>query len=180
MSPKDITAYKTACLIIYIFLQTTKIKATLLVLWHIDWCGRGGGVVIAHKQSLNARQVDGPDYRSFEHMTSKFVSGTMSLNLTVIYQQSPVYKENIPAEQQVTTSPFFDEYPHFLESILLTKGLVIICGVYNFHINNTSNAQAQQFQTVLDSFDLKKHINSPTHRKGHTLDLVLTRSSESL
>ena len=30
------------------------------------------------------------------------------------------------------------------------------------------------------TFNLKQHINAPTHRSGHTLDLVITRSDENV
>ena len=32
----------------------------------------------------------------------------------------------------------------------------------------------------LDSANLVQHVSGPTHRRGHTLDLIITRKDESL
>ena len=42
------------------------------------------------------------------------------------------------------------------------------------------NANAKQFADLLESYDLKQHVNCGTHASGHTLDLVITRSDDSL
>ena len=43
-----------------------------------------------------------------------------------------------------------------------------------------SNPDTQKFLDLLDSFDLQQHVKQPTHRDGHTLDLSITRKSETL
>ena len=42
------------------------------------------------------------------------------------------------------------------------------------------NPDTQKFLVLLDSFDLQQHVKQPTHRDGHTLDLSITRKSETL
>ena len=37
---------------------------------------------------------------------------------------------------------------------------------------------AANFLSLLESFDLQRHVRSCTHRGGHTLDLVITRAAE--
>ena len=37
-----------------------------------------------------------------------------------------------------------------------------------------------QLLQLLETFNLKQHINVSTHRSGHTLDLVITRSDENV
>ena len=39
---------------------------------------------------------------------------------------------------------------------------------------------AKRFADLIDSVNLCQHVNSPTHRNGHTLDLIITRATESL
>ncbi|XP_022806636.1 tyrosine-protein phosphatase Lar-like [Stylophora pistillata] len=41
-----------------------------------------------------------------------------------------------------------------------------------------TDCDAKRFVSILDSFDLVQHVAGPTHRDGHTLDLVITRASE--
>ncbi len=43
-----------------------------------------------------------------------------------------------------------------------------------------SKRMACQFKDLLSGFGLEQHIVGPTHRKGHTLDLIITRSGESV
>jgi hypothetical protein len=53
-------------------------------------------------------------------------------------------------------------------------------GDFNFHVDNRQCKDARKFCDILESFDLVQHVNQATHDKGHTLDLVITRSSEQL
>ena len=39
---------------------------------------------------------------------------------------------------------------------------------------------SQDFLALIDSFDLKQHVCSPTHRAGHILDLLITRDDDQL
>ena len=41
----------------------------------------------------------------------------------------------------------------------------------------TVNIYALKFISLQESFDLKQHVQSPTHRCGHNLDLVITRTN---
>ena len=43
-------------------------------------------------------------------------------------------------------------------------------GDFNIHINNSEDQDAQTLQDTLTAFNLKQHINIPTHNLGHTID----------
>ena len=47
-------------------------------------------------------------------------------------------------------------------------------------MESPTNPDATKSRDLLYSLNLKQHVTSPTHEHGHTLDLVITRSSESL
>ena len=47
-------------------------------------------------------------------------------------------------------------------------------GVFNIHINDSEDWDAQTLQDILTAFNLKQHINIPTHNLGHTIDLIIT------
>ena len=55
-----------------------------------------------------------------------------------------------------------------------------MAGDFNFHVDVPSDCDAQRFLRLLETFNLIQHINVPTHRSGHTLDLVITRSDENV
>ena len=56
----------------------------------------------------------------------------------------------------------------------------MITGDFNFHLDNTSDIHAKRFVGILNAFGLKQHVSGPTHEKGHTLDLVITKSEDTL
>ena len=44
----------------------------------------------------------------------------------------------------------------------------------NLHLDN-SNGITYKFNDILTCFDLKQHVNFPTHVHGHWLDLLITK-----
>ena len=80
-----------------------------------------------------------------------------------------------------TYALFYEEFSRLLEKTLAVHpGPVIFTGDFNFHVDDPNDYQAKRFTDLLRSFDLKQHVNRITHKDGHTLDLVITRSDDSL
>ncbi|KAK2551980.1 hypothetical protein P5673_026977 [Acropora cervicornis] len=73
-----------------------------------------------------------------------------------------------------------NEFSSLLESYIIKTGSLLITGDFNFYVDDTSAAVAANFLGLLESFDLRQHVYSYTHRAGHTLDLVISRSAESI
>ena len=51
-------------------------------------------------------------------------------------------------------------------------------GDLNIHVDEENSNGPRKFLELLKSYDLSQHVHVPTHRAGHTLDLVI--SSENL
>ena len=49
-------------------------------------------------------------------------------------------------------------------------------GDINIHLDKPSDAHTVKFQHVLSEFGLSQQVQSPTHRHGHLLDVLITRS----
>ena len=47
-------------------------------------------------------------------------------------------------------------------------------GDFNIHINDLEDRDAQILKDTLNSFNLRQHINIPTHNLGHTINLIIT------
>ncbi len=45
----------------------------------------------------------------------------------------------------------------------------------NIHIDNAEIKTTKEIITVLNTFDLIQHVHGPTHNRGHTLDLLISR-----
>ena len=60
---------------------------------------------------------------------------------------------------------------------VLTPEPLLITGDINIHVDDPD---AIKFLDLLDSLGLVQHVKTPTHRCGHTLDLMIAREINSL
>ncbi|XP_068675378.1 uncharacterized protein [Montipora foliosa] len=56
----------------------------------------------------------------------------------------------------------------------------MITGDFNLHLDDKSDPTCINFLQLLESFNLRQHVREPTHRSGHTLDLIITREDEKI
>ena len=57
--------------------------------------------------------------------------------------------------------------------LMSSNECIIIAGDVNIH-TETDESSSKQFKDILDMFNLTQHIKFPTHKLGHTLDIVVT------
>ena len=50
----------------------------------------------------------------------------------------------------------------------------------NLHLDAPNDSDTKQMNSILDAYGLTQHITEPTHRLGHTLDFLVTRTQNSL
>ena len=67
-----------------------------------------------------------------------------------------------------------------MEVLTLSRQPLVICGDFNFHVDDLTNPDAVKFKIFLESTDLKYNVTGPTHRQGHSLDLILSREDENI
>ena len=56
---------------------------------------------------------------------------------------------------------------------------LLFVGDFNIHVDSSNN-ESNGFLDILNANGLTQHVTSPTHQKGHTLDLVITREQSNL
>ena len=76
---------------------------------------------------------------------------------------------------ETVTDAFFVSLTDLLERTVTYKSIWIV-GDINLHLDLADDVHTVKFQHVMSIFGLTQHINSPTHRDGHTLDVLITRS----
>ena len=91
-----------------------------------------------------------------------------------------IYRPPSSKTNQLTTSQFFDEFCNLMEQLIILSGNLLIAGDFNYHVDNSTNTDTIKFNKILESFNLQQHVNGPTHKKGHTLDLIITRTGDRL
>jgi len=112
------------------------------------------------------------DFASFEYLDLQLTSNATSVRLFNIYRP--------PSKGTNNTQTFFNEFSSLIEELLIFTGHLVIMGDFNIHIDAKENREACQFLELLNCFDLYLHVNFPTHNRGHTLDLVITRNVDQV
>ncbi len=101
-------------------------------------------------------------YLSFEYL-SIVLKGAPRILFIIIYRP-PKYS---PA--------FVEEFTELLSMISSELDCFAIAGDFNIHTDNAEIKTTKEIITVLNTFDLSQHVHGPTHNRGHTLDLLITR-----
>ncbi len=101
-----------------------------------------------------------------------FSLGALSSERSVFFSHSTVIFLFMPSFGcRLVFPPSFDCYFSFH---------LMVVGDFNFHVNKSGDKQACKFLSLCQSFNLKQHVSVTAHRRRNTLDLVMTRSEDSL
>ena len=92
----------------------------------------------------------------------EFISHDM-INMYAIYRYT-----------SLSVIAFCEELATILKkNILVNKGVLLLMGDFNIHIENPSHADTNTFNDFLDCFNIQNHVNFPTPITPHILDLVI-------
>ena len=126
-----------------------------------------GGVGLVYKPEFTiSEQPQSVICTSFEHMECKIQCQNTLLQLLLVYRPS--------------ISVFVTEFGGLLEQMLTSALEFVIMGDFNIHCDQTENCDTTAFINLLESCDLKQHVEVQTHSRGHMLDLLITRSSSDI
>ncbi|CAB4011578.1 Hypothetical predicted protein [Paramuricea clavata] len=73
---------------------------------------------------------------------------------------------------RVTVTTFLNEFAEYLESIVLSPEPLLVTGDMNIHVDDANDTDAVKFLDLLESMGMTQHVNTPTHRAGHTLLMI--------
>ena len=128
---------------------------------------RGGGVGILIKDGFDISRS------TIYYMQIKT---SLSRSVCIVIISRPPLSSN----RVCTTDLFMVEFGSLLEQYVTDSSSLLITGDFNLHIDNNLDKSSQDFLALIDSFNLKQHVCSPTHRAGHSLDLLITRDDDQL
>ena len=134
----------------------------------------GAGTGILFRDSINVSLVDGKENKSFEYFEWIVKVHHRSMRHIIVYR--PPYSSLHP----VSASAFFDEFSQFLESVFMCPEVLVFSGDFNLHLDDLRDNNAKKFMDLLETFSLSQHVSCPTHLSGHTLDVIITRSSDDV
>ena len=55
---------------------------------------------------------------------------------------------------------------------------IILVGDINFHLDDAHDRGASQMLDILNIAGMKQYLKKPTHKAGHTLDMLVTRERD--
>ena len=101
---------------------------------------------------------------------------TLALRLVLIYRPE-IYDAQ---KRKLPFSVFLEEFETLVENYSLHTSDIIFTGDFNIWVDDEGDSDAKKFLKLLSSHRLTQHIMEPTYISGHTLDLFITRKSESV
>lgn len=126
---------------------------------------RGGGVAVIYRKSFSTVQLVPQHWNSFEIMEIKMTVNSQTIRLAVVYRPG----------HPGTDMSFLAEFATFLENFSLKQGKLLICGDFNYWLDNPSaKPYSPEFLELIDQNNFCNLVDSPTHISGHTLDLVMS------
>ena len=137
--------------------------------------GRGGGIGVLFKRGFAFHVGDRhPKTKTFESTSILLHSGGRSLRLLVVYRP-PRSTKNPHA-----FSEFLLEFIDMVDGVLLDQPNLLIVGDFNVHVDDPSCDDAAALLDSLAALGLAQHVSGATHSRGHTLDLIISRSDDNL
>jgi hypothetical protein len=138
--------------------------------------GIGGGVAfVFNPKTVNPTRNNVKGFKSFEVVECVMKTTDNLVRLCVVYRSTQTKNKLKYEETKLVT--FFDEFEEYLDSVMNKSGAPMICGDFNFHVEDKNNAYANRFISLCESKGFVQNVHSPTHVSGGTLDLVLTLDS---
>ena len=140
---------------------------------HMPRASRGGGVAIILRDTIKARKVHCDAYKSFELLEVHLTGPSTTVIVSLIYRPPPNSKNKL------SVNGFIEEFAAYLDTKHAASHFFCI-GDFNFHLDDVNCPDARKYRELLDSFDLKQLVSDPTHKLGHIIDHIITRSNDSI
>ena len=102
-------------------------------------------------------------------MSVSLPSAPDSMRIAVIYRP--------PA---LSCAKFIEDFTSFLEDNALGGDSLLIIGDFNVHMDTPNHTYPKKLLELCSAFDLAQHVSFPTHIKGHIVDLIFSRLSDTV
>lgn len=124
---------------------------------------RGGGLANIFSDVLKFNSLSLGSFSSFEYQAN------------ILDNKSPVLMVTVYRPPKCSKALFLTEISELLSICATNHNRTLITGDVNLHMDNASCTVAMGFMDLLHSFGFIQHVVGPTHKLGHTLDLVISR-----
>ena len=143
--------------------------------------GRGGGVGFICKIGFPVVHHKVKKFKSFEVSEVVLKDGNDCIRLSLIYRPGVSSKSQIKYEETKVQS-FLLEFDCYLDELMNKHGKPLLCGDFNFHLEDAANTDSNKFLELLSCRGyapvLDAHLTE-THREGGVLDAFITSNNVS-
>ena len=129
--------------------------------------GKGGGVAFIYRSYLKISTVTIPIYSTFEALCIRLTIASSSFTFLTIYRPP---SSSLPQ--------FISEFSSLIDQLIVYPSELVISGDFNIHYDFMVTSST--FRSLLDSYHLNQHVHFPTHKHGHTLDYIITKSDSNI
>ena len=121
-----------------------------------------GGLMLVFKSTIQVKCLEKDELISFQYTIWSARVMDKTVHILAIYHApySPI--------NPITNNQFKDEFTTWLPDILTKYSNIIIVGDFNIHSD-----EGTTLKDTMDPFGLRQHVRTPTHKDGHTLDLIM-------
>ena len=133
----------------------------------------GGGISLTSDKLLLSHLKSNPIlnvFNSFECFRTQISVKCSNIVVFCIYRPPP------SRENKLTIPQFMSEFEIFLDTYTLDLKNVLIIGDFNFHFECHKLANVKYIMELLEIRNFSQYIKEPTHKAGHTLDLVIAKN----
>ena len=111
---------------------------------------------------------------SFECSKSDILLRNIPISIFCIYRPPPSPKNKLTVKQ------FLSEFENFIDMYTFDCSNVLILGDFNFHFDCKNELYVKQLIDMIETRSFIQYVNSPTHKAGHTIDWVISKSTDFL
>ena len=134
----------------------------------------GGGVALIHGTSIKLKKKKIMKFNQFEVLMCSLNLSNKVISICIIYRPPPTQ------QNKLSIAGFLDQFTEYMSKNIITKTEIIITGDINIHLDVSTDSHTRRFTEILESCDLHQYVNVPTHYKGHTLDILVSRDTSEL
>ena len=129
--------------------------------------GKGGGVAFIYRSYLKIIKVTIPIYSTFEALCIRLTIASSSITFLTIYRPP---SSSLPL--------FISEFSSLIDKLIVYTPELVISGDFNIHFDSATDSST--FRSFLNSYHLTQHVHFPTHKYGHILDYIITKSDSTI
>ena len=111
---------------------------------------------------------------SFEVISLSIMLTSGNINFFCLYRPPP------SRNNQLTDSSFFSEFSFLLDQCNASSSKSIILGDLNLHFYTPTNPLVLKINSLLNRYSFYQAVTVPSHKFGHSLDIVMLRHNDDI